>query len=150
MTEEQLKAKTRALSLEGIRIVGTLRRGVVASHCGRQLLRCATSVGANYRAACRARSDAEMAAKLGIVEEEADECLFWLDLLVATKELEAADVAAFEREANQILGIVVNSIKTLRNKGIVPTHITREVRSGYDPLLEEAVFDHNPQSTIHN
>ena len=81
MTEEHFKERTKQFALRVIRLVEALPRGRTADVIGKQLLRAGTSVGANYRAACRARSGAAMVAKLSIVEEEADECIFWLELL---------------------------------------------------------------------
>ncbi len=81
MTESEFKSKTEDLALGIIRFVETLPRNETCRVIGRQLLRSGTSVAANYRAACRARSDADFINKLGIVEEEFDESLFWLRLL---------------------------------------------------------------------
>ncbi len=81
MTPEELKTRTKAFAVRVIRLVDALPRSLAAQVVGRQLLRSATSVGANYRAACRAQSRAEFAAKLSIVVEEADETLYWLELL---------------------------------------------------------------------
>jgi len=80
------------------------------------LLRAATSVGANYRAACRARSKAEFIAKLGIVEEESDECSYWLELLVEAGLMKQERVADLVKEADEITAIVVSSIQTARGK----------------------------------
>lgn len=82
MTTEELKQRTKQFALRNIKLVQSLPSEDVARTIGRQLLRSGTSVGANYRAACRARSDAEFRAKLGIVEEEADESAYWMELLV--------------------------------------------------------------------
>jgi four helix bundle protein len=82
MDRAEFQARTKQLALRAIRLVEALPRGTTASVIGRQVLRSATSVGANYRAACRARSSADMIAKLKIVEEEADETLYWLELQV--------------------------------------------------------------------
>jgi len=81
---------------------------------GVQLLRAGTSVGANYRAACRARSRREFIAKMGIVEEEADESQFWLELLAKRGVLDAARLCSLQREANEILAMTVSSIRTAR------------------------------------
>jgi four helix bundle protein len=78
------------------------------------LLRCDTSVGANYRASCRARSQADFVAKLGIVEEEADETIYWIELLIETGLVEKNLVANLLDEADQIISIIVSSIKTAR------------------------------------
>jgi four helix bundle protein len=85
---------------------------------GKQLLRSATSVGANYRSACRARSTAEIIAKLGIVEEEEeeDESLYWLELLIESNLIDEMKVKNLMSEFNEILSMTVASIKTLRTK----------------------------------
>ena len=89
--------------------VGTIKR---------QLVRSATSVGANYRAARRAKSRRDFMAKLSIVEEEADECLYWLKLLESTKSATSETPMALKVEANEILSIVIASKKTARKQGI--------------------------------
>ena len=76
MNEEQFKSRTKQLALRVIRLVETLPSNITANVIGKQLLRSATSVGANYRAACRAKSTADLIAKLSIVEEEADETIY--------------------------------------------------------------------------
>ena len=113
MTEDQFKSRTRDFALDVIRFVEGLDRDVVTAHIGRQILRCGTSVGANYRAACRARSNAEMVAKLGIVVEEADETLFWLDLLKASNR-GGSNVPEIEKEADELLRMTVSSVMTLK------------------------------------
>ena len=92
MNNENLKIRTRRFALEVIKLVETLPRDRTSDALGRQLLRSGTSVGANYRAACRAKSPADFIAKLGIVEEEADESDFWMDLLVEAGESAPATV----------------------------------------------------------
>jgi four helix bundle protein len=82
----------------------------------RQLLRSATSVGANYRAACRARSPQEMFSKLSIVEEEADECLYWIELLHESKMAPGQALRPLHDSANEILAMTVASKKTLRTR----------------------------------
>ncbi len=99
-----------------MRLVEKLPRSHVGDVLGRQLLKSATSVGANYRAACRARSKAEFRAKLGIVEEEADECGYWLELLVEGKLVRKAALSALMKEADEIVALVVASLKTVRQK----------------------------------
>jgi four helix bundle protein len=81
MTPEKMKQRTKSFAIRTVRVVENLPAKRSADVIGRQLLRCGTSVGANYRAACRARSAAEFRAKLGICEEEADEPIFWLERL---------------------------------------------------------------------
>src|SRR4030095_1672594 len=82
MAEHDLKKRTKAFALRIIKLVESLPSGKTADLIGRQLLKCGTSVGANYRASCRAKSQADFIAKMGIVEEEADECIYWMELLV--------------------------------------------------------------------
>jgi len=79
---DELKQRTKQFGLRVLKVVQSLDNDRVTNVLGKQLLRCGTSVGANYRAACRARSAAEFRAKLGIVEEECDEAIYWLELLV--------------------------------------------------------------------
>jgi four helix bundle protein len=80
----------------------------------RQLLRSATSIGANYRAACRGKSTADVISKLSIVEEEADESVYWLELLVESNIVPESQVTDLLKEANEIVAMIVASIKTLR------------------------------------
>jgi len=87
----------------------------------RQLIRCDTSVGANYRAAARARSRNDFIAKLGIVEEECDETLYWFDVTAELKLMKQSQLTDIQREANELLAITVSSIKTARtNTKTVP------------------------------
>ena len=109
-----LKRRTKAFALATVRLVESLPRGRTADVVGRQLLRAGTSVGANYRAACRARSRKEFIAKMGIVLEEADEAEFWLELVSDTGLLVATRVAVVREEAHQLVAIAVSSINTAR------------------------------------
>lgn len=114
MTPEEMKARTRAFALRIIKLVESLPQTPTAKVLGGQLLRCGTSVGANYRAACRAKSTADFISKLGIVEEEADESIYWIELLVEAGLLKQGRVTDLLDKANQILSIVVSSITTAR------------------------------------
>jgi four helix bundle protein len=87
---------------------------MAAQTIGRQLLRAATSVGANYRAAVRGRSRADFASRMGIVEEECDEALYWIDVLVELDIVSSKRVKELRREADEIIAITVSSIKTAR------------------------------------
>ena len=109
-----LKNRTRAFALAVICLVDDLPRGRSADVIGGQLLRAGTSVGANYRAACRARSRKEFVAKLGIVEEEADEAQFWLDIVAERRLCSADRVSSLQHEARQLVAIAVSSIRTAR------------------------------------
>jgi four helix bundle protein len=88
--------------------------------CGRQLLRCATSVGANYRAACRGKSAADVLAKLAIVEEEADESMYWMEMLVDSCAVRNGQAQKLLKEADGIIAMTVASIKTLRKRRARP------------------------------
>ncbi len=114
MDEKAFKVRTKQLALRVIRMVASLPRGKAGDVIGRQILRSATSVGANYRAACRAKSKAEMIAKLSIVEEEADETLYWLELLVESGLVSESLLAPLTQETDEIIAMIVSSIKTLR------------------------------------
>jgi len=114
MTEAAFKRRTKALALRVIRLVAALPQNPTGSVIGKQLLRAGTSVGANYRAACRARSPRDMLSKLGIVEEEADESVYWLELLGDSKIVRPKLLADLIREFNEIVAMVVASKKTLR------------------------------------
>ena len=82
----------------------------------RQLIRCSSSVGANYRAACRAKSNADFINKLKIVEEEADESMYFLEMFLIIRDKEHQEINRLLKEANELLSIVVASIKTMRSK----------------------------------
>lgn len=104
------------MALRVINLTETLPKNMAASVIGKQILRSATSVGANYRAACRARSKADMIAKLKIVEEEADETLYWLELLIEADLVPASRLTPLMQEVNEIVAMTVASIKTLRRR----------------------------------
>lgn len=117
MNPTDFKGRTKRFALDAIALTEKLPQGRVSEVIGGQLLRSATSVGANYRAASRAQSPAQMLAKLSIVEEEADECLYWLELLVESGKVSDEHVRALRREASELLAMTVASKKTLRSKG---------------------------------
>ena len=94
-----------------------------------QLLRCGTSVGANYRAACRARSTADFISKMGIVEEECDESIYWMELLEESGKVRATDVAELKRDGSEILAMVVASINTARARRNNPQSAIRNPQS---------------------
>jgi len=116
MTKEQFRKRTMTFGLRVIRVVRSLSKNDVAQTLGKQLLRAGTSVGANYRAAVRGRSRADFIAKMGIVEEECDEALYWMEMLIESKLIKANLLAALMDEGNQILAIVVASIRTARRR----------------------------------
>ena len=114
MTPDKLKDRTKQFGLRVIRLVESLPKSKTATVIGHQLLRCATSVGANYRAACRGRSRAEFVAKLGIVEEEADESAYWLEMLVEAKVMKPNLVTQLLAEADELTAIMAKSRKTAK------------------------------------
>lgn len=111
---DDLADRTKNFAIRTIRLIRALPNTLDGREIGKQLLRSGTSVGANYRAARRGRSKREFVAKLGIVQEEADESLFWLELIIDTKLLPARRVRSLEREANELVAIMAQSIKTAK------------------------------------
>ena len=116
MTEQEFKDRTKQIALRVIRLVESLPNTNSAQIIGKQLLRSATSVGANYRAACRGKSTADILHKLAIVEEEADESLYWIELLIESNIVSESKLFALVNDINQIVAMTVSSIKTLRSK----------------------------------
>ncbi|OGW43436.1 MAG: four helix bundle protein [Nitrospirae bacterium GWD2_57_8] len=116
MKHDNLKERTKQFALRVIRLVESLPKGRTSEVIGRQLLRSGTSVAANYRAACRARSTADFISKMGIVEEETDESIFWMEILVDAKIVEKKLLLELMEEADELLAIIVASIKTARKK----------------------------------
>ncbi len=116
MKTEELKKRTKEFGLRIIKLVEELPKSKVGDVIGRQLLRSATSVGANYRAACRARSQADFVSKICVAEEEADESAYWLELLVAAKVIAETDISPLLKEANELTAIFVASGKTAKRK----------------------------------
>lgn len=118
MTRAEMLARTRRFALRAVKFVTCLPAKPEMRTIGMQLLRSATSVGANYRAACRARSRAEFISKMSIVEEEADESQYWLELLADLAVPAAAELRELSAEASQIVAIAVASKKTARRGGL--------------------------------
>ena len=116
MTEELSKQRTKRLALDIISLVESLPTSPTTNVIGRQLIRSATSIGANYRAACRGKSKADLLFKLSIVEEEADGTVYWLELLIELHIVSKARVAALLKETDEIIAMIVASIKTLRER----------------------------------
>src|SRR5438552_320727 len=112
MDEREFKERTKRAGLRILRLVDALPSSRTAETIGRQLMRSGTSIGANYRAACRGRSAADVMAKLGIVEEETDECIYWLELLIETEMMPESRLQELIGELNEILAMTVASIKT--------------------------------------
>ena len=114
MDENEFKRRTKQVGLRTIRLAKALPRDWVTQHIARQMVRAATSVGSNYRAACRAKSTADFIHKLRVVGEECDESLFWMELLIDAKLVNEGLLKDLAGEAEEILKIAVTSIKTTK------------------------------------
>jgi len=112
---EDLKQRTKAYCLRVIRLATSLPKDQIHNVFVRQMVRSATSVAANYRAACLARSKAEFASKMGIVQEEADETLFWIELVSDVGAVEHERLRSLLSEGKEILAIVIASRKTAKS-----------------------------------
>jgi len=114
MTASEMKSRTKRYALRVIKAVEALPRNRVSDVLGSQLLRSGTSVGANYRAVCRAKSSADFLNKLKMVEEECDESIYWMELLIESGLLAQRNLAPLMDEGDEILSIVVASLRTNR------------------------------------
>lgn len=114
MKHQNLQNRTKKFALDVIQFVEHLPSGETCRTIGRQLLRSGTSVGANYRAVCRARSKPDFLSKMGIVQEEADESAFWIELLVESKKVNPNPAFVLLKEANELVAIATSSINTAR------------------------------------
>ncbi|MCU0453264.1 MAG: four helix bundle protein [Bacteroidetes bacterium] len=114
MNADELKRRTKRFALDIIAFVQSLPPNQACLIIGKQLLRAGTSVGANYRAACRARSQADFVNKLGICEEEADESVYWLELLVESRNVTSEQIESLLKEANELTAIMSASRMTAR------------------------------------
>lgn len=117
MNNENLKKRTKKFALDVIEFCRALPKNDTCRILGRQLLRPGTSVGANYRAACRAKSTADFITRMGIVEEEADESGYRIELLIEAGKIPEAKAAALLKESNELVAITVSSINTARKSG---------------------------------
>jgi len=115
MTHDEMKLRTKAYAHRIVKLCSALPGNWVAQTLGKQLLRSGTSVGANYRAVCRAKSNADFINKLRIAGEECDETLFWMELLVENGFIKPARLQELMNEADEILAIVVALSKTARS-----------------------------------
>ena len=114
MTKQELQERTKTFARRVIKLVDSLPKKRSADILGTQLLRSSTSVAVNYRAACRARSQAEFIAKMGVVEEESDESTGWIELIADAGLISRAKVESLLQESNELTAITVASIKTAR------------------------------------
>jgi len=112
MTEDDLKKRTELFALRILKLVAALPKTLAGRTIGGQLVRSGTSVAANYRAACRARSKAEFISRLGVVEEEADESALWLELIMESQLMKKALVEPLWIEADEIVAIMTSSRKS--------------------------------------
>jgi four helix bundle protein len=124
MTPEELKSRTKSFALRVTRVFKALPRNEEARILGKQMLRSGTSVATNYRAVCRSRSKAEFLATLGVVVEEIDETVFWLELLAESEIVSRERLKELQREANELSAIFVAS--QLTAKGITPNSSIRK------------------------
>ena len=149
MNEQEFKRRTKHLALRVIELVDELPKRNTANVIGRQLVRSATSVGANYHSACRGKSTADVLAKLAIVEEEADETIYWLELLIEANIVREARVAELMKETNEIVAMTVASIKTLRGRNENSNLSKVGKRSPFDqsdnPKSKSGPADENPK-----
>jgi four helix bundle protein len=111
-----LRARTKGFALEIVRFYSSLPRTAEAQVLGRQMLRSGTSVGAQYREACRGRSDAEFISKVEGALQELDETAYWLELLVETQTAASDRIAVLLDEANQLTAILVASVRTVKRR----------------------------------
>ena len=114
MQKEEFRKRTMNFGLRVIRVVDSLPKDQVAIVLGNQLLRAGTAVGANYRAAARGKSRADFISKMGNVEEECDEALYWMEMLIESGSVKRKRLQALIEEGDEILSIVIASIKTAR------------------------------------
>jgi len=113
---EQVRNRTKQFAIRIVRLFRSLPKTDEARTIGRQVLRSGTSVAANYRAVCRARSKAEFIAKIGVVVEEADETVFWLELLIETGIVREEKLQELLKEANELVAIFAASQRTSRHR----------------------------------
>lgn len=116
MDEKTFKERTKKLAVAIILQMDKLPHSRAADVVAKQIIRSGTSIGANYRAACRAKSTPDMINKLKIVEEESDETAYWLEILVESDRIQREQAADMYKETSEILAMTVSSIKTLRNR----------------------------------
>ncbi len=116
MNKDELKRRTKDFGLRVMKLVRTLPKDIPGKVIANQLMRSASSVGANYRSACRARSTAEFIAKLGVVLEEADESGHWLELIIADGMLPGSRVESLRAESDELCAIIYSAIHSTRTK----------------------------------
>jgi four helix bundle protein len=120
MTEDDLKKRTKLFALRILKLVAALPKTIAGRTIGGQLARSGTSVAANYRASCRARSKAEFISRLGVVEEEADESALWLELIIEGDLMKSSLVKPLWVEANELTAIMTSSRKSSARSLVTP------------------------------
>lgn len=116
MTTNELKLRTKNFSLMVIDLVEILTNSIAVRVIGNQIVKSGTSVGANYRAVCRARSDREFVSKMNIVLEEADETLFWIEIIMAKQWMSNLELEVIWKEGNELTAIFISSLKTVNDR----------------------------------
>jgi len=116
MDSSQLKNRTKKYSITILDLVEKLPNTISGRAVSNQIVRSGTSVGANYRAVCRARSDREFIAKMSIVIEESDETLFWLEIILEKEWLNKSKIDIIWKEGNELTAIFVSSMKTIKDR----------------------------------
>jgi four helix bundle protein len=114
MSHDELRNRNKQFAMRVIALVDTLPRNAAGRAIGNQLIRSGTSVGVNYRAACRAKSRPDFISKMGTVEEEADESMYWMELIVETGMAKQKQLTALMKEADEIVSMTIASIRTAR------------------------------------
>lgn len=116
MTTSELKSRTKNFSLMVIDLVEKLPNSISVRVIANQIVKSGTSVGANYRAVCRSRSDKEFVSKMNIVLEEADETLFWIEIIMAKQWISSPELEIIWKEGNELTAIFVSSLKTVNDR----------------------------------
>lgn len=116
MTTNELKLRTKNFSLMIVDMVEKLSNSISVRVVANQIVKSGTSVGANYRAVCRARSDREFVSKMNIVLEEADETLFWIEIIMAKQWISKQELEVIWNEGNELTAIFVSALKTVNNR----------------------------------
>jgi four helix bundle protein len=116
MNANQLKNRTKVFSISILELVEKLPNTISGRAVANQIVRSGTSVGANYRAVCRARSDREFIAKMSIVIEESDETMFWLEIIIEKQWIDKSEVEVVWKEGNELTAIFVSSMKTIKDR----------------------------------
>ena len=115
---EEVKKRMKSFAVRVLRFVKKLPQTMEMHIIAKQVIRSSTSVGANYRASDRAKSQADFIAKMGIVEEETDETLYWLEILEELGVSDLKELLSLKKEANELLAITVASIKTAKRNRV--------------------------------